>query len=98
VVAVWSVGARHPLPPGTRYDPLSRRFHLPGNALPLLTILAIFFLKYAVGVELAMQPELRHSASFTLTLAVLYGALNGLFALRPLKLWQLARQQAPVSA
>lgn len=98
VLAVWSVGASRPLQPGTLYDPMSRRFHVPGNALPLFTILAIFFLKYAVGVELAMQPELRQSASFTLTLAALYGALSGLFALRPLKLWQLARQQAPVGA
>jgi hypothetical protein len=98
VVAVWTVGARYPLQTGTRYDPASQRFHLPGSALPLLTILAIFFMKYAVGVELAMQPELRHNASFSLGLAALYGALTGLFALRPLKLWRLARQHIPLQA
>ena len=98
VVAVWSVGARHPLQPGTRYDPATRCFHLPGSALPLLTILAIFFMKYAVGVELAMQPGLRHGAGFSLSLAALYGALCGLFSMRPLKLWRLARQHIPVNA
>jgi hypothetical protein len=97
-VAVWAVGARRPLQAGTRFDPVTQHFHLPGSVLPLLTILAIFFLKYGVGVELAMQPELRHSASFSLILAALYGALSGLFALRPLKLWRLSRQRLRVNA
>jgi hypothetical protein len=77
---------------GTRYDPASRRFFLPGSAAALFTVLAIFMLKYGVGVELAMQPALRHSASFTLTLAAVYGVLNGLFSWRPMALWRLAHK------
>lgn len=99
LVAVGSVlliGAGRPPRSGTRYDPATRRFFLPGTGVTLLTVLAIFSLKYGVGVELAMQPELRHSAAFTFTLAALYGAINGLFALHPLALWHMARR--PVAA
>lgn len=96
VALVWSLGARRPLRPGTRYDPVTRRFQIPGSALPLLTILAIFFVKYVIGIELAMQPDLRQSAPFSLGMAALYGALNGLFALRPLMLWRLAQPTAPL--
>ena len=92
VDAVLLIGARRPARSGTRYDPTTRRFFLPGSGATLLTVLAIFSLKYGVGVELAMQPELRQDAAFTLTLAALYGAINGLFALRPLALWRLSRQ------
>ncbi|MBL8389491.1 MAG: hypothetical protein JNK17_14860 [Hydrogenophaga sp.] len=79
--------------PGTTYDPLSRRFVVPGSVLPLLTILAIFLLKYAVGVELAMQPSLRLEPGFALLLCAGYGALTGYFAARPFALWQLASRQ-----
>lgn len=96
VGSVLLIGARRPPHSGTRYDPATRRFFLPGSGATLLTVLAIFSLKYGVGVELAMQPELRHSAAFTLALAAGYGVINGLFALRPLALWRMARQ--PVAA
>lgn len=88
------IGANRPLRAGTRYDPATRRFFIPGSSTTLWTMLSIFMLKYGVGVELAMQPELRHSASFTLTLAAVYGVLNGLFTWRPLALWRMARNAA----
>lgn len=96
VGSVLLIGARRPPRSGTRYDPATQRFFLPGSGATLMTVLAIFSLKYGVGVELAMQPELRHSATFTLTLAAVYGSISGLFALRPLALWRMARQ--PVAA
>ena len=79
---------------GIRYNAATRRFLLPGSALPLLTILAIFLVKYGVGVELAMQPGLRHEMAFALGLAAAYGAFSGLFASRPLTLWRLATARA----
>jgi hypothetical protein len=93
--AVWWAGAHRPPRPGTRYDPATQRFHLPGSPLPLLIIIGIFLIKYAVGVELVMQPALRLSASFNLTLAALYGALNGLLGLQPLMLWRMVRSGTP---
>lgn len=84
--------------PGTRYDPASDRFVLPGSVLPLLTILAIFFLKYGIGIELAMQPALRLDPTFALLMCAGYGALTGFFAARPFSLWQLAARSQPAQA
>lgn len=75
------------LPRGTRHDPATGTFTLPGSALPLLTIATLFVLKYGVGVELAMQPGLRQDALFALSMAAGYGALTGLFVARPVALW-----------
>ena len=81
------------------YDPASGRFSVPGSVMPLLTILAIFLLKYTLGIELAMQPALRFEASFALAMAAGYGALTGLFASRPLGLWRLSSAaRAPMTA
>ena len=66
--------------------------------MPLALILGIFLTKYFVGVELAMQPTLARDGSFALQIAVLYGVFNGLFAARALRLWRLARQNAPMAA
>lgn len=91
-------GGRSALRPGTTYDPLSRRFTVPGSAVPLMTILAIFLLKYAIGIELAMQPALRLEPEFALLLCAGYGALGGFFAARPFSLWQLAARSHSVPA
>ncbi|MGS5086113.1 DUF6622 family protein [Hydrogenophaga sp. A37] len=89
--AMLVVGSLRAPRAGTRYDATTGRFQLPGSVVPLLTILSIFFVKYGVGMELAMQPGLRHEATFALGLAAAYGAFSGLFAARPLTLWRLAR-------
>lgn len=77
---------------GTRYDAQARRFHLPGSPVPLLLILAIFLTKYAVGVELALQPALAQDGAFTLQVAALYGVFNGLFLARAARLWRLVQR------
>lgn len=79
---------------GTRYDAAARRFHLPGSALPLLLILAVFCNKYAVGVETALAPA--HAADTVLALAVaaVYGLFTGVFLVRALRLWRLAHAGA----
>ena len=88
------LGTRSGPRPGTSYDPVTDRFVLPGSAMPLLTILAIFFLKYGLGIELAMQPTLRFEPAFALWMFAGYGALTGYFAARPFSLWQLAARQS----
>jgi hypothetical protein len=82
------------LPPGAAHDPATGLFTLPGSALPLLTIAAIFLLKYGVGVELSMQPGLRLDPLFALSMAAGYGALTGLFSARPVALWLMAGRRA----
>lgn len=88
---LWSLQA----PAGVRYYAGEARFHLPGSGVPLLLILGIFFTKYIVGVELALQPALVRDTAFTLQIAALYGLFNGVFLARAARLWHLARNGAP---
>lgn len=77
-------------PAGTRYDAATRRFHLPGSAVPLLLFIAIFATKYVVAVQLALHPALRHDTVFALAVPLLYGAFTGTLVGRALRLWRLA--------
>jgi len=87
------------LPSGTARDSATGLFILPGSTLPLLTIATIFLLKYAIGVELVMQPGLRQEPLFALSMAAGYGALTGLFSARPVALWLMAgREERAVNA
>lgn len=96
-LAAWGLGAgsvllalRNLAPArGSWYDAGSHRFHLPGSWLPMQLILAIFSLKYAVGIELALRPQASQSAAFALPVCLAYGALSALFAARALALQRL---------
>ncbi len=90
---VFAVVLKRPLPPGTRHDAASRRFTVPGSAVPLALLMGIFFTKYALGVTLALQPALARGTAFALGLSALYGAFSGVFAGRAARLWRLALQQ-----
>lgn len=81
---------RWPLSAAARYDAATRTCHLPGSATPLALMMGIFFTKYAVGVLVAMHPELPRHAGFALGIGTLYGAFSGIFAARALRLWKLA--------
>lgn len=98
VIAAVALWLQPTAPKGTLYAGSSRSFYIPGSAMPLALILGIFLTKYFVGVELAMQPALARDGGFALQIAVLYGVFNGLFAARSLRLWRLARQNAPLAA
>jgi len=73
-----------------QYDPLSRRYALPGSWWPLALMLAVFSVRYVVAVRLALHPGLSSDQGFVLPVAVLYGALSGLFLGRAARLWRLA--------
>ena len=99
VLLAWAIAAgvalqlviRRPVAPGTRYDSATGMFHLPGSWLPLMLILGIFSIKYAVGASLSMQPALAQNAGFAISVAALYGALAGVFAGRAGRLLRLRR-------
>jgi len=76
---------------GTRYDPVLRRFDLPGSMTPLLLILALFSLKYAVGLESALNAH--PGTGFVLAVAIAYGLGTGCFLVRALRLWRLTLEQ-----
>ena len=84
----WRMAA----PAGTRFDAADLTFELPGSAVPLALIVGIFLIKYVVGIEVAMQPALPQDSSFAISVALLYGAFNGLFVARAVRLWRLVWQ------
>jgi hypothetical protein len=90
-VAALSLWLLRTAPAGTRYDATLQRFELPGSGWPLLLILGIFLVKWAVGVELALQPMLAHDSHFALQIALVYGVFNGVFAARTGRLLRLAK-------
>lgn len=83
---------------GATYDTRSRQYTLPGSWMPMLLIAGIFLTKYAVGIELAMQPNVVLEAGFTLPVAAVYGVFTGLFIGRAARLWRLALRPAALPA
>lgn len=75
---------------GARYDPAQRVYRLPGSAVPLLLIVGIFLVKYVVGVDLTMSPQLVQDTQYVLCVAALYGAFTGFFIGRASRLWRLS--------
>lgn len=93
VLAVGAARAGHAAQ-GTRWSAAEQRFHRPGSWAPLALMMGIFATKFAVGVALALHPELARSAGFALGVGALYGAFSGAFVARGLALWRL-RGAAP---
>ena len=89
--AVPALGSRLAPPAGARYDAATRQFFLPGSWVPLGLILAVFLMKYGIGVQLAMEPGLVHHRAFAFAVTAVYGALSGLFAARTLRMLRLTR-------
>ena len=89
-----ALGAGLRPPAGARYDVAAQRFELPGSVVPLLLILAVFLLKYGVGVQLALEPALAQDSRFAFGVTGLYGLLSGLFAARSLRVLRLLRRPA----
>ncbi|MCD6076671.1 MAG: hypothetical protein K0R89_609 [Ramlibacter sp.] len=105
VLALWAAAALVAGAPvavmrvDAQYDPATRSYALRGSVVPLLLILAIFLVKYVVGVELAIAPRLVHDAPYVLTVGGLYGAFSGIFIGRAARLWRLAlRSPVPAAA
>ena len=77
-----------------QYDPAQRLYRLPGSVAPLLLIVGIFLVKYVVGVDLTMAPQLVRDTPYVLSVAALYGAFTGVFVGRAARLWRLAMRPA----
>jgi len=58
--------------------------------------MGIFFTKFAVGVQLALHPDLVHRAGFAVAASMIFGAFAGLFLGRTLRLWRLAMQDESI--
>jgi hypothetical protein len=77
-------------PEGTQYDADKRTYSLPGSAVPLVLIMAVFLTRYVVNVDIAMQPSLSRDGTYTLIVAAIYGVSTGLFVGRASRLWRMA--------
>lgn len=69
-------------PGQARHDAASQTFVVPGSWLPLALMMAIFLIKYTVGVLLAIQPQLAHTTEFAVTVSAAYGAISAMFLAR----------------
>jgi len=85
-----AVGGRLMHPRGASWSAERGLLHVPGSWLPMGLILALFAIKYTVGVSLAMHPALAHEPLFAGGFSLAYGLFSGLFAAKSLSLRRLA--------
>ena len=62
------------------------RFAIGGSWIPLAMLMAVFFMRYAVNVSIAIAPTLKADAGFGAMVALLYGLPAGLIAGRALRI------------
>lgn len=77
-----------PSPSGVYYSPKELSFSLPGSWLPLSLMLAIFFIKYAVGVILARRLPIINENIFVASVSLCYGLISGIFLFRAFVIWR----------
>lgn len=77
--ASWAVAQRWLVSTQARWDASTARLAMPASWLPMALILAIFCLKYGLGIYTAMHAADAAQASFVCAVAGLSGALSGLF-------------------
>ena len=94
VVAALTVAGRLVAPRGARWLAMTDRLHVPGSWLPMALIVLIFLVKYAVGVSVALHPELAVAEGFSGLASLTYGVFSGLFLARGLALWRVSRADA----
>lgn len=85
------VGMKLAIPRGVTYSHETRSFTVPGSWLPLALMMAIFFIKYTVGVTLARQLPVVVMPGFIGIVSLCYGFLSGLFLARALVIWRAAK-------
>ncbi|RQO56357.1 hypothetical protein DBR47_17685 [Paucibacter sp. KBW04] len=64
-------------PAGSRFDSASQQFFVPGSWLPLAVMLSLFCAKFALGLSLALRPELAANSVVAMGFSALFGALSG---------------------
>ena len=71
-----------------RYDAASQKLAVSGSWIPLLVILGIFSIRYAMGVARAMDLEIVRDRNIQLAASFLLGAFSGFFLARGLMFWR----------
>lgn len=105
IVACWALGTALAVaanlwlrwPRSVRVE-ADGRFALAGSPWPLMVMMAVFALRYTVAVTLAFHPEWAREPAFSLSMALVYGALSGLFAGRALRILRSGAVTARLAA
>lgn len=84
----WLAAQRWLTPAEAHWQASTSRLALPASWLPMALILAIFMLKYSLGVYTAMHPLAAAQTPFVTAVAGFSGALSGLFLGRAWGLWR----------
>lgn len=66
------------------------RFAVAGSIWPLITIWAVFGVRYVTSVMMVLDPALKQNTSFDLAVPAVYGLLSGLFVGRALRVLRSA--------
>jgi uncharacterized membrane protein len=94
-VATFLPTARTRAPDGTRFDASTRSLVLPASWTPLVLIVGVFALRYAVKVASIMHPELALDTGFVAMGSLLSGLFTGTFGGRAARTWHLLPEGGP---
>jgi hypothetical protein len=94
-LALWG-GLKLAQPKQVRFSVQDNQFTIPGSWTPLALMMAIFMTKFFVGFAIARHLSIIDQQSFSMAVAVLYGAFSGIFVARGLVMYQA--RLTPVSA
>ncbi|MCS6117500.1 hypothetical protein G3444_00980 [Shewanella baltica] len=86
VSLLLAVGLAWSLLPKTLVRYQAGLYHIKGRWLPLLLILGIFIIKYAVAYTLATQANILENYFFITITSATYGLLSGIFILRAVRI------------
>ncbi|OUS52541.1 hypothetical protein BM607_000960 [Shewanella sp. SACH] len=86
VSLLLTVGVAWSLLPKTPVSYQAGLYHIKGSWLPLLLILGIFIIKYAVAYTLATQANILENHLFIAITSATYGLLSGIFILRAVRI------------
>ena len=86
VSLLLTVGLAWFLLPKTPVSYQAGLYHIKGSWLPLLLILGIFIIKYAVAYTLATQANILENHLFIAITSATYGLLSGIFILRAVRI------------
>lgn len=96
-VAVW-VGVAVAIPCGVSFSTETQTYFVPGSWVPLVLMMAIFFIKYAVGVILAWQLPVAIQPSFIGSISFCYGVFSGVFLAWALVIRRSAREASKTTS
>lgn len=104
-LVAWAAGiaaavvAQRSLGPASaaKWDASTGTFLVPGSWVPLMLMMTVFFIRYALTVTMRLQPGLANETAFALSASLLYGMLSGAFLARSLQVLSVRRPLAAPS-